>query len=381
MPSGTPTPAQLWEGNVAFFSIDTDLIQSAGYQFDKGPLHQLPKQLPRTMQLQLSEVVAREIVAHLMEPITKHYAELTTASANLTRLAQLDMSYVDTGIQAVSILTSAKKTFRQRVEEYVKGCNGGILPIEGDGLALNVFDRYFDGAAPFGKRNDKKAEFPDAMSLLLLENYAKENGTLGLIASNDGGWKEFAAQTQYLYYVSSLDDLAKLFAATDKHGQEMREKVIVEAIEEDGSPLRVELDVKLERHIEDAVWQIEANSIVNTRVEAHTHTAKVSQYSIDPASVSVWAMDEIPGTWIVELKARIEVEIVVDIVHYVTDAIDGDEMHLTDDQISEGTELEVKVFLTISNVKEDLLPEEWIIDVDVSGGKFYLDVGNVEPIF
>jgi len=64
MPKGLPTAAQLWQGEVSCFSIDTDLIQAAGYNFDEGALHQLPKQLPASMRLQLTEVVVEEIVRH-----------------------------------------------------------------------------------------------------------------------------------------------------------------------------------------------------------------------------------------------------------------------------------------------------------------------------
>ncbi len=83
MPKNLPTPAQLWEGDVTFFSIDTDLIQGAGYDFESGALNQIPKQLPATMHLQLAEVVVNEIVRHLMEPVNESINALKSASAKL----------------------------------------------------------------------------------------------------------------------------------------------------------------------------------------------------------------------------------------------------------------------------------------------------------
>lgn len=38
MPKELPDTAQLWQGLVSFFSIDTDLIRSAGYNFEEGAL-------------------------------------------------------------------------------------------------------------------------------------------------------------------------------------------------------------------------------------------------------------------------------------------------------------------------------------------------------
>lgn len=39
MPKGTPTPEELVNDEVTFFSLDTDVIQAAGYNFEKGALN------------------------------------------------------------------------------------------------------------------------------------------------------------------------------------------------------------------------------------------------------------------------------------------------------------------------------------------------------
>jgi hypothetical protein len=70
MPKDLPTAAQAWE-DVTFFSIDTNLIQAAGYNFAQGALHQLPNQLPESIGLQLPEIVVSEIVKHRMESVHK----------------------------------------------------------------------------------------------------------------------------------------------------------------------------------------------------------------------------------------------------------------------------------------------------------------------
>ncbi|WP_321852699.1 hypothetical protein, partial [Burkholderia diffusa] len=75
MPQDRPTAAQLWSGEISFFSLDTDLIQSAGYSFDVGVLNQLPQVSPKTMQLLLTDVTAREIVSHLMKSVTQAMGE------------------------------------------------------------------------------------------------------------------------------------------------------------------------------------------------------------------------------------------------------------------------------------------------------------------
>ena len=179
MPKDNPSPAQLWQGEVSFFSIDTDLIQGAGYNFDEGALNQLPKQLPRTMQLQLTEVVAREIIGHRMESVREAMQQFASSSDRLKRSASIDMAEIDLRFAALSVADTAPATFRKKVEDYAERCRGGILPVQGKHLVVALFEKYFSGMPPFANRKDKKSEFPDAASLVLLEQYAIDNDNDG----------------------------------------------------------------------------------------------------------------------------------------------------------------------------------------------------------
>jgi hypothetical protein len=78
-----------------------------------------------------------------------------------------------------------------------KQLNGGVLRHEGSTLAHDMFARYFLQHPPFEQK--KKSEFPDAASLLLLEEFAVKNNTQGILISKDGGWSKFAKQSERLY--------------------------------------------------------------------------------------------------------------------------------------------------------------------------------------
>ena len=158
MPKGLPTVTQLWNGEVSFFSIDTDLIQSAGYNFDAGALNQLPKQLPATMSLQLTEIVSEEIVRHRMQPVQKAIEGFTTASENLKRLANLPLGQIDQSFAVLDAAKSAASHFRSQVQAYAGRCRGGVLSVSGEALASEIFNLYFQDCAPFAKRKDKKSE-------------------------------------------------------------------------------------------------------------------------------------------------------------------------------------------------------------------------------
>lgn len=146
MPQGKPTAEQLWNEDISFFSIDTDLIQAAGYNFDKGALHQLPNQLPAWMKLFITEVVAQEIIRHRMQPVTEAAEKLRSASDDLKRLAKTPLEHVDQSVADLQVSEAATAYFRQQVEAYADRCGGGVLPIEGETLVADLFGLWRQGA-------------------------------------------------------------------------------------------------------------------------------------------------------------------------------------------------------------------------------------------
>ncbi|WP_055136765.1 PIN domain-containing protein [Pseudomonas corrugata] len=380
MPKGMPTAAQLWEGEVSFFSLDTDLIQSAGYNFSEGALKQLPKQLPDTMSLFLSDVVVREIVAHRMVKVMEAVDSFNGASASLKRLTSVPTEGIDALFAGLEVEKAAAQFFREVVEAYAANCGGGgILSVDGDKLAKQMFNLYFAGEPPFAKRKDKKSEFPDAASLLLLEAHAEEAGTMGIVASGDEGWSDFAEESDYLYCVKSIEELAALFAATDEHAQAV-EKKIIEAVQTDGASVRQEVTDALAHHVANASWS--ADNVFSgsvSRVEAEVYEAVLTSYEIE--SAEVWSLSEDKTTWVIDLVIQATVETAVSVDFYAWDSIDREEVSIGSEPFEASTTIEVQAFLTCSGVQGDSNPDDWQIEIDIAQGSYDCELTDVEPDF
>lgn len=380
MPKGLPTAAQLWDGDVSFFSIDTDLIQAAAYDFDAGALNQLPHQLPRTMQLQLTEVVAEEIVGHLMKPVAASVNALKTASDNLKRLAKLPLAVVDKSFDEVDPIKAADQYFRGKVQAYTERCRGGILSLEGEDLASSLFKLYFDNSAPFGKRQDKKSEFPDAASLLLLDQYAEDNSTLGVIASGDGGWEAYAEQSEHLYVVKSLDQLTSLLASTSEHAEALKAKIFA-AVMDAGSALGDQLRAALEEHLSTSDWDLGDIYASSGRVEADFYDAALVSYKFDAEGVNVWLIEDEPNTWIVELDVHVAAEVQIDVQYYAWDSIDREEVSIGSQLVKVPFETDVDAYLTCREVQLEAGPENWLVEPELAKGRYSIEGFNTEPYF
>ncbi len=377
MPEGMPTPEQLLRGDVRFFSIDTDIIQRAGYNFESGALNQLHNQLPSSMELHLTEVVANEIVKHLMEPVLTSIQHLESAAANLERRASLPMERISELFQDLAPIESSRHHFRKRIEDYAGRCRGGILPMEGEGVLAELFRRYFATEAPFELNAKKKSEFPDAASLLILEAYAGDRDAMAIVVSGDSGWETFAANSDHLYCVKSLEDLTALFTSTGEVAAKIN-VAIQHAIEDGNSPLRSKLNEALEDHVGNATWDADnVYSDTGSRVEAEIWDAKVLNHDLVIDDKGIWRDEHDPAKWLVEVTATVNVEVSVTVTHYIWDPIDREEIPLTANRSSHELDIEVAAFLSCSNVEADSAPQEWEVEVDIAPGDYSVDLGEV----
>lgn len=379
MPEGIPTAAQLWHGDISFFSLDTDLIQSAGFNFDGGPLKQLPRQLPDTMSLRLPETIAQEIVSHRMENVSKAIQQFQSSSNELKRLASVAMEDIDQAFTKLDVKSNARSYYYKQIEDYVSICQGSILPIDGHLLAQRMFNLYFDVEPPFDKRKEKKAEFPDAASVLLLEDFARNHHTIGLIASRDGGWSKFADTSEYLYCVRSIEDLAALFAATDAHAKAIEAKVI-ESVQNEQSSLRDSLNDALYDHVSDSSWHathVETHTV--SRVEAEVCETKLKDYVIE--SAEVWSISPDKKVWVIELVVKANVELSISAEFFAWDYIDRDEVSIGWDVYPAESSIETQVYFTCGGVEEDTRPDDWDIEIEIASGEYECAKMNVEPDF
>jgi hypothetical protein len=378
MPTGLPTPEELVDGEVTFFSLDTDVIQAAAYNFGKGALNQLPRQLPAAMKLQLTQVVLEEIVSHKLDPVKEAAKKFQSTTANLARLTGLDLGPADAHFDQLNVVTAARQKFEAEVRQYVTQCGGDILAIA-DVDPVLLFSRYFAVEPPFGLKADKKSEFPDAAALLLLEHHAEEHDTKGILASADAGWRGFADQAKRLYCATSLDELAALFAATDAHAQAVRDKIAA-AVGDENSALRAQLTESLGEHLGNADWDVsELNS--SRRIEPEVSDVEMTEYAVDGTSLNVWKVDDEPGAWVVELIATATVDVTVSVQFFIWDSIDREELAFGSDSFTFTQTVDVEAFLTCYSVKLETDPEAWQIEVEIGSGKYSLGEVEVEPDF
>lgn len=378
MPEGLPTAAALIEQRaVTFFSIDTDVIQSYGYKFGEGALHALALQRPKWFQVQLTDVVEREVLAHRMEGVYKVVQEMRTAISGAQRVVGQDLRAIKDAFDALDSERVARERFTREFRDFVARLGGGVLPLDGHTLAHDLFVRYFEQRPPFEVK--KKSEFPDAASLLALENYAKNQRTQGIVVAKDGGWAAFSKDSDHLYHVSSLDELVALFESKGEKVDKVKEKLIRE-LSDANSELWRRFEDTLENHVAGAFWNVyDIYSGFSLRVEADVNHVGYCGSDIDLGGMGMWLVEHDPTVCTVEVSVTVSVNLDIGVEFFQYDTIDHEEIGMGSDEISRQVEIGIDLFLMCQGDLLDTPVDDWDIGFEIEGGDYRVEVGEVNP--
>jgi hypothetical protein len=168
MPKGLPSAESLSSRQVGAFSLDTSVVEAAGFRFKEGSLKHLASQIPPWMKLVMSNVVCREIIARRVANIHRAEQQITSGYQDLLRHGGAILSG-PAPIYLADVVDRAAQSFDQELSRYISLFDGMQLDLNCEGVLTEMFSRYFGERVPFGGGRDKKHEFPDAAALLSLE--------------------------------------------------------------------------------------------------------------------------------------------------------------------------------------------------------------------
>ena len=378
MPKGFPSIDQIISREVAFFSLDTNVLEGKGFDFKRGALNVLHRQRPVWMTLQLSEVIEQEVHAHRMRDLSDANQKLKTGLNYMHRKVSLDVSKVFAEVDALKVVESASATFTNEMQNFIQGLGGSVLPADGPTLAREMFERYFSKSPPFEVIKDKKSEFPDAAALLSLEHYAQQLEAKGVVISKDRGWLKFAEHSENLYCVHSLESFTSIFEAVGEQVRQLEGKV--QSCFKDAKSMAYKLLVEaVEKHVNESTWSVdEIYSGSALRLEGDAYSASVVTVAPDLSNTQGWLTEDEAPVYVVELPVTVSVEVIVNVDFFQYDTIDHEEISMGSQEFSIPMDIELRAFMTSSGQLVATPVDDWDIEFEIAAGNYLVDVGEVD---
>lgn len=349
-------------------TFDTQTVISNGYHFDGGLLGKLCVLRHDTVEVIVSDIVISEILTNLSSKTLGIMDKL----ANEIRKA-LDYGIIsDTESGQLPDRDQAPFIAQRRLNEYLNRLNAETLTASGVRVE-DVMRLYFSVSPPFSS-GEKKAEFPDAVTLLSIENYAKEKNKKVLAISGDKDWKLFADKSAFIDVVDTISEALELLNSQSSVARVIAGKILDEIDSSERFGLRYVLIKKLEAQMSSMYISAEASSYYG--VESNFMEIELRDISFVDVSNFKLVNSNADFTSIdVEVELEMEINATAYFSFFANDSTDGAEMNVGSAKKALEKSINANVIITITVDQGD----GGIDFVDIVKYPSTIDFGQVEP--
>ncbi|UIJ39213.1 PIN domain-containing protein [Desulfobaculum bizertense] len=350
--------------------LDTSIYEKYNYEFYSGVLKMMQQFKNSGVDFLIPYIVKKEVVDHLSNKVKKAADSALFLSKYWKNVCGVPQSGDLKGSESLfedDYLEQADRIF----ESYAQDC--GALSFECDGYCKirDVFEAYFENGYPFSVK--KKSEFPDAVVLFSLVEYAKNNDVNIIVVSRDNDWKTFCEDKEQLKFLDDLRCALSLFNSQDERVIEKLNNSFGEESEFYG---------KLYRKIEDELSVICLDIQIDgpSRIENLGQHLILNNFNFDDEDTKITDINKKEKSVSYSLYGEAMITVACDVGFYTHDYIDDDDVSLGGRTLE--VEIKSPVVFDVESICEfetggiSLNIENLSVDIDLPGE---IDFGYVSP--
>lgn len=358
-------------GDLGLITIDTNILHRFGYDLEAASLLALGQFAKSPITFVLPDIIAGEVKGRMVGNAISATAQLRTALRAFRKARRPDSKMVAEAERALGMTDDITADVTERWNEFVamtavETIAAGDL-LDGDTLV----SRYLETKAPFETKEDKKAEFPDAIALLELEARGERDQKYVLAISKDKGWSAYATDSAWIIVRDDLPTALGFFHRADNY-------VVGRAISMLGDTehfvLADELQSELVRFVDNLNPDIQAHSYLFHEVD-FLGAAYEGHEPVEEGDVTIIDSDETSVTLAFDLTLKVEIS--AEFAFSVHDSIDGDYVPLGSTEETRVVDVGVHV---VAQVGRESGPEDGAMLLRVEAPRFVpVEFGEVEP--
>lgn len=361
-------------------TIDTNIIKKNGYKFLNGILGQLSQFSGSPFQFVLSEIVVNETKNHVIlynKSLVEKFISTVNKIGSRSFVDAADSKTLDIIIGKIK---PPEEVAEMQLEEFFKLTQTEVVPVLG--VDIETLTRlYFEVQPPFEGAGSKKHEFPDAIALISLDQWAQENNKRLLAISDDGGWKSYAEGSDH---IAVETDLAKALGEFQQHTDKA-----TALLERFLSQLETKEFVDVKQYIHEEIGgqldliDITPETSSHLSFDAELESVSLNEFSFTKAGNSYcYDIVRIDDDEVV-VKLKVDLDVSADSVFsfYVFDSIDKDYVPLGSTLARVHTILEAAVLVTLQPAHEVDGSEFDVEIVELLSVNDSLYFDDVEPDF
>jgi len=361
---------QVASGEISLLSLDTCIFDRYRHGLNLGLLARLSQFAGTEVQVTLSDIVVREVRQHMSADAEDARSKVVSSVRRFGKYWGVSSEDGEAAIAPLIRDRTAGQVVEVCLDAFQRDAAAIVVGTAPRVRIQDLVERYFEVRVPFENKKDKRHEFPDAMALLALENYAEEQDKRMLLVSTDGGWKRFAQESPHLVCVSDLSTALSFFQALPL----VVSARLAERLRAGDLP---ELDEEIERALssfaEGMELYIEASSSYFFEEDLPETEILDVRYEDDPLFVPVEQDDDV---YVLELTVWADARVTCSFSFSMKDWIDKDYVSVGSNTVM--TEIEMPFSLTVT-IEGDPDGEFQVTDVEIIQWESHVDFGEVEP--
>jgi hypothetical protein len=334
-------------------TIDTQTVYGNNRSLDRGIVAQLSQYKDGIVRVVLSEVVVRELFKMLETKAKTTVDALNKAIREGRTNGQLTPNQEAALQGVVDAIAAPDKHAEAQLKAFVEATGAEIISV-GKVAIKDLLHGYFGKKPPFSTQG-KKDEFPDAISLLALEAWAKEHDRKILAVSKDCDWKAFS---EHCERIDCVDDLGMAMATLVAARQASEEDAwrVLQAVEVDDPPeLRAELTGQLQSAVEvltpyaefDGPMPGEDEGVMMSLLDFNITGVADRSASLDIVRVR-------PAGFVMRVPVEIKARAFADIHFSIYDSIDKDHVPMGSTDVECDVEFEASALIDCEKHEIDL---------------------------
>lgn len=359
-------------------TIDTSIFDKYGLRLEFGLFEKLSQFKEGLAVIILSEITIRELEKHLGKRINEAQCIVEKALKECSDHLIYDENDIKQARTLIVPRETSKELAKKRLKKFIDHAGVSIVPANNMDIS-ELVDKYFNSRPPFAESGQKKNEFPDAIALMTLEGWAKQNNKKIIAVSTDNDWHEFGKKSEY---VDVTNDLAQAIAIFQPHNaafafcRKLASDLLVGAAEQ----IRKSLEIFLLDFVASLDLYAEASSAYYYESDYVEATYVSFEFQIDQQGKAQLLPVQIQdNTIVIEAKIMVQAVVSSSFTFSVHDSIDKDDMKIGEADCSRDYEFDTTVLMTLTGNFDKEYDVIKTCDFEILSRPKYVDFGEIGP--
>lgn len=354
--------------------VDTSIFDGNGLRLESGLLGKLKQFAQSEVDFLMPDVIKNEIQSHLNKRIHVARNALEKSINDASDHLFFDGSILNDAKNLIVESDEIEGLAKSRLDKFLSDTSA--LEVECDDYVSisNVLERYFDNEAPFSESGKKKNEFPDAIVLLAVDEWACSEGKSVLAVAKDKDWKAYCETSDNIDYIEDFSEgLSKFNSATAPYALIENLKAALDMEQASGFIARIK------NALESALNGFTPDQEADSHLYWEPEGAHGWFESFDFVDNDFTVIDSGEDWIALEVLANITVEAEGEFSLSMYDSIDRDNVPMGGVTVTVAQEFESQVLITLSGDLSGNINELEIDEAEVIEPITSIDFGTLEP--